>query len=164
MIRGGKPVLGTGPAYLAGAARPGTPARLSIPALGLDVPVDAVQGTANGIEVPPVGRAGWFDGGPRPGEPGRAVVIGHIDAANGPGIFALLPGVANGTVVNVTDSRGAVHRFRIVGKAEIQKSKFPTEAVYGPSPRPVLILITCGGPYQPGVGYRDNVLVYASAA
>jgi len=29
--------------------------------------------------------------------------------------------------------------------------------------RPVLILVTCGGPYTPGVGYRDNVLIYARA-
>jgi hypothetical protein len=33
--------------------------------------------------------------------------------------------------------------------------------VYGSSSRPVLVLITCGGPYTEGSGYRDNVIVYA---
>jgi hypothetical protein len=26
------------------------------------------------------------------------------------------------------------------------------------------VLITCGGPFRPGRGYRDNVLLYARAA
>jgi hypothetical protein len=126
-----------------------------------------VSSTAAGIEVPQVGRAGWFDEGPRPGEPGRAVVIGHLDSQTGPGLFALLPGVEPGTDVSVTDAAGVLHRFKVVGKAQVPKATFPSSAVYGQSSRPSsrssLVLITCGGPYTPGTGYRDNVLVYARA-
>lgn len=161
VIRAGRWQLGTGPAGSVAANRPAPPARLSIPSIGVDAPVDPVHGTAVGIDVPAVGRAGWYDAGPRPGEPGRAVIIGHFDASNGPGLFALLPAVATGTKIAVSDSAGAVHHFMIVGRAQIEKSKFPTYAVYGPAPRPVLVLVTCGGPYIPGVGYRDNVIVYA---
>ena len=69
-----------------------------------------------------------------------------------------------GTRVSITDQRGEVHRFNVIGSTQIEKAEFPEEQVYGPSENPVLVLITCGGPYTPGVGYRDNVLVYARAA
>jgi hypothetical protein len=91
-------------------------------------------------------------------------VIGHLDSQTGPGLFALLPGVQPGTGVSVTDAAGVVHHFKVVGKAQVPKATFPSAAVYGPSSRPSLVLITCGGPYTPGVGYRDNVLVYARAS
>jgi hypothetical protein len=158
--------LGTSSAASAPAvrgARPALPRRISIPAAGVDAGVDAVGRTPPGIEVPAVGRAGWYRDGPRPGEPGRAVVIGHLDSSNGPGLFALLPGVANGTEVSLVDARGVRHDYAVVGKAQVEKDKFPAQAVYGASDRPVLVLVTCGGPYTPGVGYRDNVIVYARA-
>jgi len=164
VVRDGRGALGSGPAGVSEQSRPAQPAWLSIPAVSIEAPVDPVSGTATGIEVPAVGRAGWFDAGPRPGEPGRSVIIGHFDASNGPGLFALLPAVANGTDVVVRDRAGATHRFEIVGKAEMEKSKFPSGAVYGSADRPVLVLVTCGGPYTPRVGYRDNVLIYARAA
>jgi sortase (surface protein transpeptidase) len=164
VLRGGRPQLGSdaaGPAT--NTDRPAEPARLSIPSLGVRADVQRVGSTAIGIEVPQVGRAGWFDEGPRPGEPGRAVMIGHLDSQTGPGLFALLPGVERGTDVSITDADGAVHRFSVVGKAQVTKATFPSAAVYGPSDSPVLVLITCGGPYDPATGYRDNVIVYARA-
>jgi hypothetical protein len=36
--------------------------------------------------------------------------------------------------------------------------------VYGDADAPVLVLVTCGGDYDPERGYSDNVLVYARAA
>jgi sortase (surface protein transpeptidase) len=165
VVRGGRPQLGSdaaGPAT--DVDRPAEPARLSIPSLGVRADVQRVSSTETGIEVPQVGRAGWFDEGPRPGEPGRAVMIGHLDSQTGPGLFALLPGVERGTDVSITDHGGTVHRFEVVGKAEVTKATFPSAAVYGPSESPVLVLITCGGPYDPATGYRDNVIVYARAA
>ena len=165
VVSGGEARLGHGAAGPATSAdRPAEPDHLAIPALGVRADVQRVSSTSTGIEVPQVGRAGWFDEGPRPGEPGRAVVIGHLDSETGPGLFALLPGVRPGTEVVVTDAAGHVHRFNVVGKAQVPKATFPSSAVYGPSSRPVLVLITCGGPYTKGTGYRDNVLVYARAA
>jgi hypothetical protein len=164
VLRGGRAELGSGPAEPAdGGDRPAPPARLAIPALDLHADVQQVSSTTAGIEVPQVGRAGWFDEGPRPGEAGRAVIIGHLDSQTGPGMFALLPGIKPGTEVVVTDSAHVDHRFEVVGKAQVPKATFPSSAVYGPSSRPVLVLITCGGTYTPGTGYADNVLVYARA-
>ena len=39
------------------------------------------------MEVPPGGfPAGWYTGGPTPGELGPAIIAGHVDW-NGPGVF-----------------------------------------------------------------------------
>jgi sortase (surface protein transpeptidase) len=162
VLRGDSAELGNGAAGPATPEdRPAEPARLSIPTLDVRADVQRVASTETGIEVPQVGRAGWFDEGPRPGEPGRAVVIGHLDSHDGPGLFALLPGVQPGTAISIRDASGDLHRFEVVGKAQVTKATFPSGAVYGPSDRPVLVLITCGGPYDPATGYRDNVIVYA---
>jgi hypothetical protein len=163
VLHGRRTVLGTGPAGpISTGARPGTPSRMSIPSLHVDAPMEPVTATPAGdIAVPQIGRAGWFDAGPRPGEPGRAVVIGHIDGATRPGVFQHVPEIATGAEVIVKDHAGALHRFRVVGKTQVAKSQFPASEVYGPANGPVLVLVTCGGLYVPGLGYSDNVIVYA---
>jgi Sortase domain len=148
----------------AGGIRPAPPARIAIPAAGVAAPVQPVASVDDALEVPSVRSAGWFDGGARPGEPGRAVVIGHLDTRDGPGLFARVPNLPPGTRITVTDRRGQVHPFRVVGGSQVKKKEFPAAYVYGHSDRPVLVLITCGGPYAKGEGYRDNVLLYARAA
>lgn len=116
------------------------------------------------LRVPEVGRAGWYDAGPRPGETGRAVIIGHLDTRKGPGLFARVPNLEPGSAISVTDERGARHRYLVTGTAQVRKEQFPADEVYGASSRPVLVLVTCGGPFVKGEGYRDNVLLYARAA
>lgn len=51
----------------------------------------------------------------------------------------------------------AVNRFA--------KDAFPTDLVYGPTPRSELRLVTCGGRFdQSRRTYRDNVIVEAVSA
>jgi hypothetical protein len=157
---------GLGPEHLeplAGGIRPATPVRISIPAADVNAAVQPVGERDGTMEVPPVGRAGWFDAGPRPGEPGRAVVIGHLDTRHGPGLFAKVPSLSPGTDIKVLDRRGGVHRYSVVGSAQVSKDRFPVSNVYGAAKAPVLVLVTCGGPYRHG-HYQDNVLLYARAA
>jgi hypothetical protein len=146
---------------LAGGVRPAPPSRISIPVAGIDADVEPVSAHDGAITVPHIGRAGWFDAGPRPGEPGRAVLIGHLDTHQGPGLFARVPSLEPGTRITVLDRRGAEHAYNVVGRTQVPKDRFPTESVYGHADTPVLVLVTCGGPFRPGRGYRDNVLLYA---
>lgn len=163
--RAGTAALGSEPLEsLRGGIRPAPPVRISIPAAHVDAPVRPVRARGETLEVPDVGTAGWFAGGPRPGEQGRAIVIGHLDTRRGPGLFARVPELPPGTVVSVTDRRGGRHRYRVVGGAQVSKRRFPAEYVYGPADAPVLVLITCGGDWDPKTGYEDNVLLYARAA
>ncbi len=73
-----------------GGVRPAPPQRIAIPDAGVETVIDPVGTRKGQIEVPRVGRAGWFEGGPRPGEPGQAVIIGHLHQ-RGPGLFARVP-------------------------------------------------------------------------
>jgi len=148
---------------IAGGIRPAPPGRIRIPDADVDAGIQAVHARSDGIEVPPPGWAGWYAGGARPGEPGRAVVIGHFDTTDGPGVFERVPSLDRGERIDITDNRGTVYTYRVVGVTRVHKSRFPTRAVYGPSQHPVLVLVTCGGPYEAG-HYRDNVLVYARSA
>ena len=152
---------GDPPARAPEGRRPALPTWIAIPAAGLSARVVPVAATKGVLRVPIVGRAGWFRGGPRPGEAGRSVIIGHLDTKTGPGLFARVPHLLPGAGVSVTDRRGDVWDYNVVGAAQVRKDRFPAEEVYGGSARPVLILITCGGPFTEGEGYRDNVLVYA---
>jgi hypothetical protein len=164
VLHGRRTVLGSGPAGpLTTETRPGVPTSMAIPSLHVDAPVERVSATPTGIEVPRIGRAGWFEAGPRPGEPGRSVIIGHLDGATVPGVFQHVPDIAKGSEIVVRDADGGVHAYSVVGKVQVPKASFPAETVYGPSKRPVLVLITCAGVWEPEIGYSDNVIVYARA-
>ena len=141
--------------------RPAAPARIAIPAVGVDATVIPVGATADGIKVPPVFEAGWYQAGPRPSEPGRAIVLGHLDSLDGPAAFTQVPEAESGDEVIVTDGDGLTHAFRVMHTVEIAKSDFPADEVYGATRRPSLALITCGGDFDPANGYENNVIVFA---
>ena len=137
---------------------------ISIPTARVQGPVDPIRTVRGQLEIPPPGRAGWFRAGPRPGEPGRAVIVSHVDSQAGPALFAGLRTLRRRTRILVEDRSGRIHRFRLVRRLQVEKSRFRHDLIYAPSPRPTLVLITCGGPFTPGDGYRDNVILYARAA
>src|SRR5438046_2619246 len=78
----------TGPTASA-ATRLGVPVRLRIPAIGVDTGLQRLGLESDGSLQPPSrwGVAGWYAGGPRPGETGPAVIVGHVDSTSGPAVF-----------------------------------------------------------------------------
>jgi hypothetical protein len=65
----------------------------------------------------------------------------------------------------VVRSDGQVFAYRVVTVESHPKNAFPTTRVYGPSPRPELRLITCGGGFdRRSRHYLDNVVVTAVPA
>jgi sortase (surface protein transpeptidase) len=147
------------------AAEVAPPVRLAVPALGVDVAVDAVGVTADGQMALPgdVDRAGWYRFGPVPGAPGSAVVAGHVDdVEQGLGELAPLREAAPGDEVVVTDDAGVSTRWVVVGRELVDKQALPVDALFRRDGPPRLTLVTCGGPFLPEVGgYRDNVVVVA---
>jgi sortase (surface protein transpeptidase) len=107
--------------------------------------------------------AGWYTGSPRPGEPGGAVIAGHIDSLQGPGVFFRLRLLHRGQRVFVRRADSSLAVFRVTSVRSYPKARFPTRAVYGPAPDAQLRLITCGGNFDPATGhYLSNTIVYAS--
>ena len=92
------------------------------------------------------------------------LVGGHVDSRRGPGVFFGLRSLRRDDVVEITRSDGRVARFSVTSVQQVAKEQFPTAAVYGPTPRPELRLITCGGRFdRQARSYTDNVVVEAVA-
>ena len=147
------------------------PVSVNIPAIGVQSELLTLGLNPDGtLEVPAPGpdydKAAWFDGSPRPGDVGPAVVEGHVDsAANGPSVFYRLGELAVGDRVEVTQDDGTVVAFVVYETRVVPKDDFPTLDVYGNTDGPELRLITCGGPFDSSVrSYEDNVVVFASQA
>ncbi len=143
------------------------PVRLRIPAIGVDAPVGRLGLEAGGAIAAPTRwqDTGWYAGGPRPGQPGPAVLLGHVDSTTGPAVFHRLGRLTPGTPVLVDRADGTTVRFRVSGRLQVAKSRFPADLVYGPTLTPSLRLVTCGGEFDRRTGhYTDNVVVTAVRA
>jgi sortase (surface protein transpeptidase) len=139
------------------------PVRLQIAAIGVDSSLMRLGLRSDGSMQVPAGGfpAGWFTGGPTPGEPGPAVIAGHIDMS-GPGVFYHLAKVRPGDWVMVTRADGSKPVFRVSQVSRYPKNQFPTKLVYGNINHPGLRLITCGGTFNPQTGhYEENLVVFA---
>jgi len=147
--------------------QPALPVRLQIPAIAVSTPLVRLGRLPDGsIEVPhDWNTAGWYDRGPRPGQPGPAVILGHVDSKTGPAVFFRLRALRPRDVVRVGLADGRILVFRVQRVERYPKDKFPTEAVYLPTLNRELRLITCGGDFDYAAGsYRDNIVVYATLA
>ncbi|MFW3172916.1 class F sortase [Geodermatophilus sp. CPCC 206100] len=151
-----------------GTGRPSPePVGLRIPAVGVDAALDRLGLDPAGALVPPAigARAGWYTGSPAPGDVGPAVLAGHVDSRSGPAVFWRLRELAPGDEVVVDRADGTSVRFTVTAVERAPKARFPTAAVYGPTPRAELRLVTCGGDFDRSAGsYPDNVVVTAVAA
>lgn len=147
---------------------PSRPVALLIPAIGLQTPVGEVGRTASGaIEVPPLYErpsvAAWYRRSPTPGQRGPAIIVGHVDDSLGPAVFFRLGALTPGDTIEVRRADGTVAVFRVNRVRRVAKAAFPSDAVYGPTPRAALRLITCGGPFDSADhSYLDSVVVFAN--
>jgi hypothetical protein len=110
----------------------------------------------------PFSVARWYSLGPSPGEPGAAIIAGHVDSKQGPAVFYRLVELAPGSVVRIALADRTEAVFRVYAVREFAKAAFPTSLVYGPTPQAELRMVTCGGAFDRQTGhYVDNVVVFA---
>ncbi|MFI5755886.1 class F sortase [Streptomyces sp. NPDC051569] len=143
------------------------PVRITIARIGLDHGLTGIRVQQDGhLAVPDdPDRVGWWSDGPRPGDPGAAILVGHVDSATGPAAFYGLASLRPGDAITVHRRDGSRVTFTVRALRQYEKDAFPDDQVYATSGPPVLRLITCGGTYdRERGGYRDNVVVYATLA
>jgi sortase (surface protein transpeptidase) len=143
---------------------PSPPVRLEIPAIGVSSPLVRLGFNPDGtMQVPGDFQvAGWFTGGPQPGQLGPAVIAGHVDSRTGPAVFHRLRDLRPGDQIRVVRADRLVVRFRVESLASYPKRWLPDEAVYGATTAPALRLITCAGTFDRARhSYRDNLVVSA---
>jgi sortase (surface protein transpeptidase) len=156
-------------------------ALLEIPAIGVHAPLvptgaEGAPGTAS-LTIPDnIHTVAWWDGtvldghrvvhenAPSPGQPGVAVIAGHIDsAAAGPGALFDLRDLAKGDTIEIVDSLGRISNWTVSSPPETAlKTNLPS-ALWVSNGPPKLALVTCGGPFDTATGhYLDNVIVWAT--
>jgi LPXTG-site transpeptidase (sortase) family protein len=153
----------------AAGTRPSIPVRVDVDAINAHSSLVQLGLNADRtVEVPPVTQplqAGWYKFGARPGELGRAVILGHVDGGGQLGVFNRLRDLKPGDVARVTEQGGQVLNFVVRQVQQVPKTQFPTQAVYGPSDQRELRLITCGGAFDRAAHhYLYNLVVFAVPA
>lgn len=147
------------------AVAPVVAAELQISTLDLRSQIGELDLRGDGALIPPTpaDEIGWYRGSAVPGEPGPAVIVGHVNSRRGPGLLSRIEDLRPGTEVRVIRSDAQPVTYRVYWVERFAKHGFPTEAVYRPTPEPELRLITCGGAFDPvRRSYEDNVIVFAA--
>lgn len=139
-----------------------TPAGLTLASIGVvDAPVRPVGVEPNGeMEIPPAEEVGWYRFGAAPGE-GSAVLAAHIAYDGVDGVFRRLDRLAPGDEVAVRFDDGTEVAYRVRELATYDKDELP-DAVFDRDGPDQLVLITCGGDFNPALrSYESNVVAYA---
>jgi Sortase domain len=140
------------------------PMRVEIPAIGVSSPLVRLGLNRDGsMQVPGDFQvAGWFTGGPQPGQLGPAVIAGHVDSRTGPAVFHRLRDLQPGDQIRVVRADRRVVRFEVESLASYPKQALPDDQVFGATTAPALRLITCAGSFDRARdSYRDNLVVSA---
>ena len=156
-------------------------ALLEIPAIGVRAPLvptgaKGAPGAAS-LTIPDnIHTVAWWDGtvvdgdrvvhenAPSPGQPGVAVIAGHIDSAlDGPGALYDLKDLDKGDTIKIVDSLGRVSTWTVSAAPETALKANLPPALWVSTGPPKLAIVTCGGPFDAATGhYLDNVIVWAT--
>ncbi len=142
------------------------PATLTFARLGISTELDALatDPITQVLQVPDLGRAGWIESGPEPGQPGRAVVLGRRSQA-GADVFAKLVDAQAGDRFTVTTQAGQELTFVVRSVEQFKAGQVPEKRIYGSGKSAQLRLITSTGAYdQAKGGFPRNVVVFADLA
>lgn len=158
------------------SAQVAEPVSLTIPALGVTdevvpvgicdkkVPPRCEKGIGE-MELPDISETGWYKLAPKPGEPGRAVLLSHVDWEGTPGAFKHLPNLKLGDTFTTRDAAGGETKFVVYDTQQILKVDFQKTTVpllFGKSTGEEAALVTCSGTVRDG-NYDKNTVVRARA-
>ncbi len=136
-------------ASLLGQTNFSQPLQLKIPSINVNAAIEQAGLTPSGAVGVPKGIANvaWFNLGPRPGEKGNSIIVGHYGwYKNGtPAVFNNLSKLKPGDKLYVQDSKGATITF-VVSKLKIFDSNEDASGVFSSDDgKAHLNLITCEG-------------------
>ena len=126
-----------------------SPWRLEISSLKLDATIQEVGLTKDGNMGVPTNYTdvGWFDQGPKPGQPGNAVIGGHLNSGiNKSAVFENLHKLKTGDVVTVKDkAKNEEQHFKVTSAQSYDVTNAPLDKIFGQTQESHLNLITCNG-------------------
>ena len=147
--------------------QPTPPAAIAIESIGLELtPVRPVGLDPDGqLEIPDETEVGWYRLGSWPGRSGATVLAAHVSWNDEVGPFYRLVDLEPGAAIEVELADGSVRTYAVVERAQYSKSELPADRVWTRSGPETLVLVTCGGDFNPDIRrYRHNIVVYAVPA
>ena len=126
------------------------PTRLLIPQINVDAAVEARGLDANrNMDIPKNFRdVAWYRLGPAPGQPGNALINGHVNWWTGDAVFTRLAQVRVGDEITVVRADGGTIHFKVAGK-QVVDANARIASLFEPSSVATLTLITCSGVWNP---------------
>ncbi|HEX6393259.1 MAG TPA: class F sortase [Acidimicrobiales bacterium] len=145
------------------------PVSISVPALGIVSGLGPPRGLNRDGTIDDAPLAGptwslpwWYDAGASPGQPGSAVLLGHVDSSIGAGhlgVFFRLGDLAPGDKIALTLADGSLTRWTAVSNVLYPDGRFPNALVYSQSGPPTLRLVTCGGSFNWQTHHYESAVV-----
>ena len=146
-------------------ANAGIPLLLELPTLGVRAAIQPVVTDQGALTVPEdPASVGWWAGSSLPGSVvGSTVLDGHIDSATrGTGAFWHLSTLTTGDHITITTATRQVG-YQVVARRVYPKNAGVPADVFDRAGPPLLVLISCGGPFDADRGsYEDNIAVFAA--
>ena len=155
-------VINSQPSQLSSPASPGIPVRIQIPTIHVDAAIELVGITPDGAVDVPKGpaEAAWFDLGPRPGEKGSSILVGHYGWKDGiPAVFDSLGRLVKGDKIYIADGTGATTTFVVREIKTFGENETPSGIFSSTDGKAHLNLITCGGIWNKSKKSYSNRLV-----
>ena len=127
-------------------------------------PIRSVGVEDNGeLEVPDEAVVGWYQYGSAPGHPGATVFAAHVTWKNKIGPFFKLGELEPGARIDVGLGDGTIRTYEVFERVMYLKDELPRDRIWTTTGDETLVLITCGGSYNPEIRrYRHNIVVYAA--
>jgi len=141
------------------------PVEVKIPAIGVDANVQDVGLADDGTMGVPVGYedVAWYDLGADPGQYGNAIFTGHISSIYYPGVFYNIDDLGPGNTVHVFGDDGTELVFIVQEVDTYNADNFPLSKIFAPTQQVGVVLITCGGDWDPVAHlFSDRIVVYAT--
>ena len=146
---------------------PGTsPTWISIPELDIDAEVITLDMGQDGLlPTPDSGRVvAWYSYGARLGEPGNAVLAGHVEWNREPGVFWQLQDAGPGQVITLSGSNGQTYDYVIRWVEDYPAESLKgLEALRAQRKESRLTLVTCSGRFDFATRSYENRRVVRAA-
>lgn len=114
------------------------------------------------LEIPDETEIGWYRYGATAGSPGATVLAAHVSWNDTTGPFFELGRMDPGARISVALDDGTTREYEVVERARYEKDQLPRDRIWRNSGPESLVLITCGGDFNPEIRrYRHNIVIYA---
>ena len=138
------------------------PTRIQVPSLSIDATVESVGKKSDGSMGTPskFNTTAWYNLGSKPGQPGNAVIDGHVNnALTTAGVFEHLSQISMGDPVKVSDAQGHTLNYQVSDIEEYPVNGAPTGAIFATTGPSQIVLITCDGNWDVAAHEFDKRLV-----